>query len=84
MVSRLNNTQEEPKEANVVEFYCMGSETKFKLERKISDYSNFLKTLLEFEENRLKLNDSHCMDCQWIFLENQFNYDITHMANFEY
>lgn len=75
------NTQEEDKFVN---FYCMGEDTKFKLERKVNDYSNYFKVLRDFEENKIKLDQTYAYDCQWIFLENQFNYDITDMANFEY
>jgi hypothetical protein len=67
-----------------IEIYCMSKDTKFRLGRKISDYTNFMKVLRDFEENKIKLEETYSLDCQWIMLENQFNYDINKMANFEY
>jgi hypothetical protein len=62
----------------------MGKDTKFKLERKIGDYSNFLQVLRDFEQNRIKIDETYTLEYNYIFMENQFNYDITKMANFEY
>lgn len=62
----------------------MGDDVKFKLERRISDYKKFIKVLRDFEENKIIIEETFSLDCQYIFLENQFNYDINKMANFEY
>lgn len=62
----------------------MCEDTKFRLERKLSDYTTFLKVLREYEESKIKLEETYSLDCQWIMLENQFSYDINKMASFEY
>jgi hypothetical protein len=41
----------------------MGEDTKFRLERKVTDYKNFMNVLRDFEENKIKLEESYSLEC---------------------
>lgn len=77
----LKNNQQDKKYKII---YCQNKETLYQIERKIEDHSTFLKKLMDFETDKLKLGKSYSKEFEWIILDNFFLYDLDEIAEFKF